>query len=366
MGKTVNENLIKIKAELLCKGLQVSEAAQDIYMLQHPTEHKRTGNGGIHIRLGNLVISATYGESFCKGSPFKIEKINGKFYLLRGSEQVSEIQVIKAPDWYMRRTSGGEYMSDVMLKEGRDTLITAVWSDCAYFNEGTQCKFCILGYEKGLKWKSLDNVVETVGSALDENPEYYVHLTGGNTLTPDRGFKYYQRYIEAVGNKFSPKLSIEVSPPEDLGDLDRAVEAGLKGFASNFEIWNEDRRRKICPAKGQIPREQYFKMWERGVELLGPFAVSSLVICGLDEPEELAKGIRFMARMGVRPAIIPFRPFDQSELNGLNPPQYDELIGLSEIIGDELRKAGAKEEQFYGCEHCGACTVGKDCFKYSG
>ena len=46
-----NKDSLKIKAEVLCWGLSYSKAADEIYLSQHPTIHKRTGNAGIHVIL---------------------------------------------------------------------------------------------------------------------------------------------------------------------------------------------------------------------------------------------------------------------------------------------------------------------------
>lgn len=352
------QDLIKIKSEVLCWGLKTSQAAEEIYITQHPSVHKRTGNAGIHILLGNkLVANAIYGERFCEKSPYHIEKQKGRYFLYKNKKPVCNFSIIKAPKWYLLRTKDGALMADIALQEGIDTLISGVWNNCCYFSNGTQCKFCILGDEKGVEWKKVSHLLETVKTALKENPNYFLHLTGGNTFTPDHGIKYYEKYVKAarIIQKDLP-ISLEVSPPDDLKYLESIVRSGTNGFSINIEVWDEERRQKICPGKSKIDRELYFDTWKRGVELLGKFKISSVMIVGLDKPESIEEGIKQMVKVGVKPVLLPFRPFDKCSLNDWPPPNPVETLKLWQIAGLELKKAKALRKEFIGCEHCGACT----------
>lgn len=358
-------DLFRIKTEVLCWGIKTTKTAEEIFLAQHPTLHKRTGHSGIHIVLkGKLVVNAMYGEKFCQSSPYKVGKINNQYWLFKKNEPICQFSVISAPKWYKKKTQDGTIMADILLQEGVDTLITAIWNNCCYYSNNTQCKFCILGYEKGVEWKKIESFVETVKAALKEKPSYFLHLTGGNTFTEDHGIKYYQSYIKAVRqfNKTVP-ISLEISPPNDMKYLEAAVKAGANGFSINIEVWDENKRKEICPGKSQISRDLYFQAWKRGIDLVGKFKISSVLLVGLDTPKNIQEGIKQMVKMGVKPVLIPFKPFNNCALSYL--PQADplELLKLSNIAGEELKKAGANEKQFVGCEHCGACTLEKDFLK---
>ena len=360
-------DLIKVKAEVLCWGLKFSRAADEIYLSQHPTVHKRTGNAGIHMVLEDkLVLNAIYGERFCQFSPWSIEKINKQFWLFKNKKPACKFSVIKAPKWYLKKTSDGVYMADVLLQEGLDTLTAAVWNNCCYFKNRTECQFCILGNERGgIEWKKVGQIVEVVAEALKENPDYYLHFTGGNTTTPDHGINYYKKYVEAVRKKYKNlPISLEISPPDDIKDLERIINAGVNGFSINIEVWNEAKRQKICPGKSRIKRNKYFKAWKKGVKKLGKFKISSVIIVGLNTKREVIKGIKELVQLGVKPVLLPFRPFDKNALNHLKPPNPSELLELSAVAGAELKEAQADQKEFIGCEHCGACTIENDNLRY--
>jgi hypothetical protein len=353
---------IKTKAEVLCWGLRQSRSAEQAYLIQHPTEHKRTGNAGIHMIIKDgSVLNAIYGEKFCERSPYHLEKINNNFWLYKNKIPTCQVSLISAPKWYTERTKDGTLMADVFLQEGIDTLISSIRNNCCYFQDNKQCRFCILGYEKGIGQKKVSHIAETAYVALKENPNYYLHLTGGNTFTPDHGIIYYETYIKAIKQE-NPKtsLSLEVSPPENIQHLEDIISAGADGFSMNIELWDEVKRKKICPGKSKIKRELYFKSWNKGVELLGKFKISSVLLVGLDTFDSIADGIKQLVPMGVKPVLLPFRPFNSCDLNNLPPPNPRELLQLSAIAGRELIKAGAKVSGLLGCEHCGGCSVEND------
>jgi len=358
------KDLLDIKSEILCWGVRHSEVAEEIYSLQHPTDHRRTGNAGIHTLLDDsIVLNIIYGEKFCETSPYSIEKAGEKVLLAKYGKPVANISMIRAPEWYSKKTSDGTTMADIVLQEGENTLIAGIWNNCCYFQKNLQCKFCTLGYRKGVEWKTVGQLAQTVAAAYEENPDYYLHLTGGNTFTPDHGIKYYEKYVKAVRAESDIPISIEISPPDDLKCIDDLVSAGACGFSINMEVWDEKRRKEICPGKSQIKRELYYAAWERTSELLGKFKASSVMIVGLDAPENIETGIKEMVAHNVKPVLIPYRPFG-SALSGIGPPDPGVLGRLSEIAGAALKKAGAKTKEFVGCERCGACTLEKDFMKY--
>ena len=355
-------DLIKIKSEVLCWGIKTNNTAEQIYQIQHPTAHKRTGNVGLHLLLDDkLVINAIYGEKFSETSPYHLEKTKNGFILCKNSDDICQFKTIQPPAWYFKKTKDGTLMSNIFLQEGKETLITAIWNNCCYFSNNTQCRFCVLGYEKGVEMKKVDQIAETVRVALQENPNHYVHLTGGNTFSSDHGIAYYEKYVKAIRavNKSVP-ISLEVAPPNDCLWLKKLADAGANGFSINIEVWDEKKRKVICPGKSKIKRKLYFAAWKKGVELLGKYKISSMLIVGLDSKESIKDGVKSLIKIGVKPTLIPFRPFSKGQLLYLSPPNPEEFMELSEFAGREMAKNNADYNLFVGCEHCGACTMEND------
>lgn len=357
-----NFTQLTTKSELLCWGVKTNSVADKIYSLQHPTAHKRTGNAGLHLILeSRLVVNVIYGEPFCENSPYSLEEIDGEFWICKNKKQIRQFTPISAPKWYQRRTANGTLMADILLQEGVDTLITAIWNSCCYFRKKEQCKFCVLDSERGVEWKDLNQIKEVVSVAYKENPNYFLHFTGGNTYTPYHGVAYYEKYVKAIRSANSKiPISLEISPPEDINYLKKMVEFGVNGFSINIEVWDEKKRQEICPGKSKIKRELYFKAWEMGTNLLGKFKTSSAILVGLDSEKNIKEAIKILVEIGVKPSLIPFHPFLKSLLNDLPLPDPEELMELSAYAGQLMVKSDIKLSNLTGCEHCGACTLEKD------
>jgi hypothetical protein len=345
------ENLINFKAEILCWGVRTSKTADEIYKKQHPGKDNRTGNAGLHLILDNkLVINAITGDKFCEKSPYKIEEDG----IYKDDKKIVDYKIINPPQWY-------ETCGDTFLQEGKNTLITAIWNDCCYFHRNEQCKYCELGYGDNKGFKKVEDIVGTIQMALKESSNIFVHLTGGNTYTPDHGGLNYLKYVKAIReiNKEVP-ISLEMAPPDDVLIVKQLVEAGVDGFSINIEVWNDERRKEICPGKSKITKEKYFAAWKKGVELLGKFKVSSMIIFGLDTMESIKEAIVELVKIGVKPTTIPFRPFEKSQLCDWKVPDPKEYIEITKFLAEKLKEYGAKDSDFVGCEHCGACTIEAD------
>ena len=345
------KQLVNIKADILCQGLQTTDVANNIYTRQHPGDDNRTGNAGLQLILDDrLVLNAIIGDKFCEKSPYRIET-DGIY------KKIIDYKVIESPSWYKK-------CGDVFLQEGKNTLITAVWNDCCYFHKNEQCRYCEMGYGDNKGFKKVKDIANAVKMALKENPNIYVHLTGGNTYTPDRGAAYYLKYVKAIRkvSKTVP-LSLEMAPPDDTIWIEKLVKAGVNGFSINIEVWNEKKRKEICPGKSKISREKYFAAWKKGAELLGKFKVSSMIIAGLDTKKSIKEAITKLVKIGVKPTTIPFRPFEKSQLHDYKLPDPKEYVEITKFLGEKLNEYGAKNSDFVGCEHCGACTTEADYMK---
>lgn len=119
-------------------------------------------------------------------------------------------------------------------------------------------------------------------------------------------------------------------------------------------------RREICPGKSKVDRDLYFRSWEKVTQRLGKFTNSSVMLVGLQESKDIERGVKELIEIGIKPTLIPFRPFDKCALAKHPLADPDELLGLSMIAVKELRNNIAEVKCFVGCEHCGACSLEKD------
>ena len=98
---------LKIKAGILCLGIKGNVTSEKMHLLQHPHSHKRTGNSGIQIDLGDkLVVNAICNEKFCEKSPYSIKKVNHNFWLCLNDSPLTKIGLIKPPGGTMPASKG--------------------------------------------------------------------------------------------------------------------------------------------------------------------------------------------------------------------------------------------------------------------
>ncbi|MCU0822423.1 MAG: hypothetical protein MUC95_08120, partial [Spirochaetes bacterium] len=124
------------------------------------------------------------------------------------------------------------------------------------------------------------------------------------------------------------------------------------------EIYDEDLRRKIMPAKGSIPRDLYFRAMERAAGLLGFEQVSSWLIAGLEPVESTIKGIKHVASARAIPFVTVFRPLLGSEFEDMMPPESGKISSVFEALGETLRGMKFKSEKTSGgCVKCNCCSA---------
>jgi hypothetical protein len=348
------------KAELLCWGIKSTPLLINTYKNQNPYNDKRTGNAGLHLLLGNnkIPVNIPILHQFTNNSPFTLCEENGDLFLSRNDQIFLNCSLTKFPEWYQLNTSQGLPMPKVLIVEGVRTLIGTVRNTCDYFKIGKQCTFCALGPYSGIKNKTPQDFVDTIQAATSYSENYQLHLTGGNVLNRgDRGILDYLDYVAEIRRISNIPISIEISPPENLDDIKRAVDAGVNAFSINLEIWDNKLRKLFCPAKSLISKGSYYKTWNYGLKILGPNQVCSVLVFGLESSESTLMGAEAIVKEGVIPTIIPFRKNNGSLLENFRGPDPKELIHVSRIVGNLMKQSGLEPKAQPGCTNCGGCSV---------
>jgi len=367
----MNSNFIETKLDLLCKGIKIDSDLLEEFtwkILGHEeiNYNKRTGISGVQLIIGNNYIANTsFSDKFTANSPYTIEKEKNEFIITKNKKICKYIKVLPPPKWYFKKTKDGRLMSNVLTIEGSRTLIMSCYNYCDYFKSGNQCLFCALNYnvKKQKDGKIIiENIIETLQNALDDNPNLHLHLTGGNTLTPDKGLLNYLEYIKAIREVSDIPISVELAPPDTNNYFDKLAEAGCNSIIINCEIWNDHKRKEICPGKSQIRKKRYFESWKYGLELFGENQVSSVLIGGLEPRESTLNGAKELIKNGIIPIIMPFRPIDGSALENHSTVSISDILFISKYVASLMKENGLNPELQPGCTSCGACSIEIDCF----
>jgi len=228
---------------------------------------------------------------------------------------------------------------------------------------GKGCKFCSSDhYSCGeVRTATIEQIVETVQEAWKESEEYSLALSGGSMKQPDRGAKYFAEIVKKVID-VTPDIgiSVELAPPTTNNYIDLLVEVGVKTLIMNLEFCDEKIRVELCPGKSEISQSRYFEALSYAVEKLGRGNVSSVLIAGLEDVQKTIEGARKLIDIGVMPTIMPFRPYDLSEMNYSTRQKVTSPEILFEIERDlksYIYKNGYKYGCPNGCLNCNACIA---------
>lgn len=361
MVKLEHEELLNIKAEILCWGIKPTRDAEILYKSQNPYRDFKTGNVGVHFLLNDTTsVLATVIHSFNLKSPYTIRKLDSQWMLFRDNQPCAKITPISMPKWYQLKTSTGKPMSEIFLHEGTH-YIHQTYQGCDYFIVGKGCKFC----GTGKKWKigKPIEIGEVVYAAYRENPNYQVCLGGGTRISEDKGALYFRACLKEIRKRVTDiPVWIEMVPPDFNKYVQLLIDAGATSFGFNIEIWNDDLRKKICPGKYEVSKERYFEVFDYVLKTLGPNKVGSVLIVGLEDLDSTIEGAKELAKTGVQPCLLPFKPWSGSEFATKPPADPIDFIEASRRSAEFMIKYGIDPRQNQGCLNCESCTLDHDYF----
>lgn len=378
------DNLLKLRAALVCMGVGPSELTQELAQIVNPSGEKRTGNVGLPVEfrsifrdgsfLLSLPTSVVYkglqdgDRDFTASSPFGLEGSISNFNLTLQGRKVIGLNLYKQPEWINQTTTSGKPMTAMFLPEAGDNLMGATRANggCEYFGQKEACGFCGLDPLRGGDGKTPQDFAEVAAAAYAERPKTTsLTLTAGNTYTEIRGLEQYLRFITAISQAVNargikPWIEVEASPPdfERAGakayqTIDALIEAGVTSFISNMEQYSPEARVSALPAKSKIQYGDYAKFFnyvrEKG------FPVSSVLIAGMDDSDEnIVQGARFLTENGAYPIILPFRP--RGKYGSRDPIDPNRLYNVSLEVAGIVRSAGIFPSS-PGCANCGGCSI---------
>ncbi|MFA5134224.1 MAG: radical SAM protein [Patescibacteria group bacterium] len=361
--KRIPQNAVELKAKLLCEGLNVDPESDMLFEKQNPYKIKRGGlssggkmelDGGIFVNAPIYRMRTTDLRAVCTGG--------GRIAILQGGLLLSGARVLPAPAWY-GKTAQGFPITQILTAHNRQ-LTGSVYEWCALFPRGDQCKFCVINRSLPNKNPRLiRKSPELIIAALEQIPtERYGGLTlnGGMTVTPGRGMEVMVPVVEAVSKRFPGlPIAIEITPPDDLGWIDRLADAGAASLMMNLECWDPAVRRATIPGKdGLCPRELYLRAFDRAVARLGSGRVSSCFVVGVEPAASLKQGLDEVVRRGVIPSPLAGRTFeDVPDYPFSAQADWIEFLDVLRYAANRMREQGIRSTDRAGCVACRMCDL---------
>lgn len=357
----LQDNPWKVKAELLCYGLRISDEQKQIIASINPFIYEKGFINATHVLFKDTLINVCVAEHFCKKSPYSIKQIGigNDWLLFKNDVPLGSLFFLNFPAWVYKSHQGE--MIGRIARPHSDKCIS-LWPslNCSYVQEGKGCKFC------GLNTLSKDEMVqlrpdflaEIVHIAIQENPTYEINLSGGTCCSPDIAIDYLASICSAIVSKCGKTtISVECAPPEDPRSLSRLKDAGASAIVMNLEIFNETLRKTICPGKGSLCNDRYFNAFIEAVKLFGSGNVSSVLIVGIQPKQDILTACEHLIQVGVVPTLIPFKPLDGTPMQNENIPDCTEYIEISRKVAILLKQHDLTITRTSGCASCGACSL---------
>ena len=250
-------------------------------------------------------------------------------------------------------------MCSVVSAHCDTSLYTAIFQNgCGWWTSQSKCWFCSMKVNARSMWRLVEEIIEVVAVALEENPAAELSFGGGTTLTPDRSVRHKARAIATLKHELDLPVCVEIAAPESDDWLDLLADSGCNSVLMNLEIWNEERRTQLMPGKSMITRQRHLQACRHAVGVFGASQVSSQIIIGLEPLTETLAGIAALADVGVIPLPVVFRPLPGTPLEEHPVPRLDDVIEVFEFTGEIMRTAGLDGAQsLSGCALCGACSA---------
>lgn len=348
------------KEEILREGYSFTEAAlrvtekhrqpfYNVYIYDrvskdqfHHNEHLRAPDY-IHLHGGlyDLRGSVTIGQILVPDSPYVVDVVDGKIQLCeREGDRMIPLAELKeygpVPEYWSRCFEDGE----LMCHQAGPGWVTA-FNNCQYWGPKEECIFCNINVsarearERGEVGRLPYKDPYKVGLALEEQykrcqwpagqrPDW-VRITGGQItgkLAGKQEIDFYLQYVDAIVERIGQVWPINLAmTPQRREGARRLKEHGVHTRSVNFEVWDRELFRFVCPGKEKyVGRDEWIRRTMEEIEVFGvnghvsPRFVAGIEVMkprGFDTIEEglesTREGLEFFMSHGAVPRPISLR-----------------------------------------------------------
>ena len=309
-------------------------------------------------------------------SPYKIVWGEEGLAIMCHKQFLGKVEFHGIPAFYGEVLSSGHRISEIVpvLEWGYLLYITA-FRLCQYWGEKEECRFCDINenyrqqHKAGRPYTGIKDP-EVILEALtrvaekDQTAKAYT-LTGGSITSSLKGLSevdFYARYIESIEAQFNGRwISKAVVQAFELSDCRRLAQAGLKIYHPNYEVWDADLFKKICPGKeASIGRETWIRRVVDSVEVFGPSKVIPNFVAGVEMSlphgfkevdaavASSREGLEFFMQRGVLPRFTTWCPEPLASLGAQKAAPLEYYCKILLAWRDCFESSGLPKPEGYG------------------
>lgn len=280
--------------------------------------------------------------------------------LLYAGNEVCPVSFLPGTKFFAQKTSSGmPFIGNAVLQGCNWVAFQCLWP-CEYAMAGKPCQYCFSGgqFQALAKRKkpmpfipSPLDVAEVVRYAIDHDRADSIQITGGSTFDANTEAQYITDYMialnEHVGLKnIKGEILLYITPPKDIGLIDRYFELGADRIACSLEVWDDKLAGEITPGKREYTTKQrHLDSLTAIAEKHGPGKAFSNFIIGLEPLETLREGAAYLAERGIIPSASVWMPFGKPVMGSVKAPDADYYRAVKEMLGElyvkyKLKPAG--------------------------
>lgn len=365
-----------LKAEILTRGVIFTPAALDCaarmgakgqnlvynapkgFTRERPQELFLEGEDGYR-----TVVSCISAHG--KREPVNVDMISsGRLVCRIGEKIVSnrvKVSFVKQPEYYTKRLTSGDLAHKYISACGYDELNIIPWKGCLI---SSVCRFCgansvaiknpsdalhaahlrtgALGWQAA-RASYLSNLSESIDFALQAecySEHMHVILISGNLPDDqlDQQADIYSDIAAHIKYQVAPKstdgIVAVITPPHDLGRLEKLKQAGVEIVVFNLEVGNDPWFSKYCPGKSALGRDFFIDRLKHAATVFGCGKSWTNFVLGLEPVDELLSLCEELASYGIVSSANVLHVDEGSQLD-IDPPTKDTVIqffhGLEKI-----------------------------------
>ena len=350
---------ISLKSELLCEGLCADDATMMLFEQQNPNAVWKTGNNGCFVEFDDTRLLVAIAHEFNNTSPYKIS-LSDNTLLKNGVVIKNDVKATIYPDWYNVKISTGRAFTEIFLLEG-DRFFHQAYKGCDYMSHGFGCAFCATGL-RGNQESTPSEIGEASEIIKNRMSNAQICLGGGTYLPILDNVRYFAECVCEIRKRNAEiPIWIEMIPPSK-NEVQMLIDKGATAFGFNIELWDEIKRKEICPGKSEVTLSHYLDVLEFTAKKL-PNRVGSCLLVGLDNENNIKEGINALTKIGVHPCLLPFKPFRNSKLENYPTCDCEQYVELSQYAVEQTHNAGLNILKNQGCLLCECCTIMHDIWR---
>lgn len=290
-------------------------------------------------------------------SPYLVDADRaGVLRLYLSGEAISKAVYPPVPQYYNLEYSFDKPIGEVAPAiEWGYLIYLTVFRNCQYFGKDEECQFCDINHNwrqqkrEGRPYtgvKDPAHVVEALEKIAASDAVAQAFTITGGSVTGKLGGKdeveFYLQYVRAIPDRLKERfISKMVIQAWELDDCKKAVDAGVKIYHPNYEVWDGELFKKLCPGKERfIGRETWINRVTASVNVFGAQHVIPNFVGGVemadgvgfsDEDKAVvstSEGLEFFMSRGIVPRFTTWCPEPFTPLGESAPPPLTYYLKL--------------------------------------